>query len=76
MRWKWLVCVIMALAAIGAVAAMSCRIAEQSDEIEAMDKEIHALRHDAEFWPALIRVELVRMEARLKAWWIHGAERR
>jgi len=40
----------------------------QADQIDEMSQEIETLRHDSEYWPTLIRAELLRMEMRLRAW--------
>jgi len=40
----------------------------QADQIDDMGAEVERLRQDSDFWPALIRVELLKMEMRLRAW--------
>jgi len=76
MRWKWLVVACLALAAAGSIVLLSLRVGEQASEIDCLREQVEGMRRDAEFRPALIRTELLRMEARLRAWWIDGAEKR
>lgn len=76
MRWKWLVIAAVLLAAAGSIVLLSMRVGAQADEIEGLRRQVEGMRRDSEYWPALIRVEMLRMEARLKAWLRDGEERR
>jgi len=40
----------------------------QADQIEAQGRELQRLNVDKNFWPVLLRTELLRMEMRLRAW--------
>ena len=45
-----------------------CVCDSQADQIEAMSREMDRLRHAADFWPAMLRAELIALEMRLRAW--------
>ena len=62
----------MVIAALVVAAAgfvwLYCVCERQARQIDAMSVEVEQLRRDSEFWPVVVRVELLRMEMRLRAW--------
>ena len=66
MRWKWIVYLAFGAVAVAGIVCLSLTVADQTRQIDAMSREIDGLRRDAEFWPALVRAEFLRLEVRLR----------
>jgi len=58
----------MCAMSVGGCAWLWCVCDLQADQIDAMGREIERIRHDSEYWPTLVRAELLAMEMRLRAW--------
>lgn len=59
---------IVAAVAVALCGWLALTVRDQAQKIESMGREIERLRHDADFWPQLVRTELLRFEVRLRAW--------
>ena len=61
----------MVIAALVVAAAgfvwLYCGCERQARQIDAMSVEVEQLRRDSEYWPVVVRAELLRMEMRLRA---------
>ena len=64
---RWLIVAALVALTVGFLWQYSVSM-RQADQIDAMCRKVERMQRDADYWPALIRSELLRMEMRLRAW--------